>query len=279
MMINKDSLTNRVKHLSEIKGVPSNVILQNYFFDAFLKRLSKSKYSKKFIFKGGFLLSTKLGIDFRSTMDIDFLLKNISLSKENVVTMIKEITSIKIDDEIIFTFKGIQKIKQEDKYGGYSVSLLGTLENIRVTVNIDIATGDPMTPDAIIYDYHCMFDNEVLHFASYNYETIVAEKLETILTRGLGNSRSKDFYDLFIIYKLRWEEINKNTLKKAFYNTCSYRQSNFTKDDAFVIINDIHNNKIVVSRWELYKKKNKYVGDVLFDSVIDSITKIIIDIL
>ena len=148
--------------MSSQKGVPSNVILQDYFFDAFLKRIAKSQYAENFVFKGGFLLSTTLGIDFRSTMDMDFLLTKLAMNKENIKKIFKEIAEIDVDDNITFDFVDINDIRQEDEYGGFNVSLLGRLENVKVVVSIDIATGDPITPSSVSYNYRCLFDNEIL---------------------------------------------------------------------------------------------------------------------
>lgn len=180
MKINKNSLQARIQNLSIQKGVPSNVILQDYFFDAFLKRLAKSKYVDNFVFKGGFLLSATLGIDFRSTMDMDFLITKLMMTKKNIEKIFKEIADIEVDDYIHFEFVDIADIRQEDVYGGFNVYLLGRLENIKVVVSVDVATGDPITPSSVSYKYKCLFDNEVLIFAAYNFETIIAEKLQTI---------------------------------------------------------------------------------------------------
>lgn len=275
MKINKNSLQARINNLSKDKGVPANTILQNYFFDAFLKRLSKSNYKDNFVFKGGFLLSTSLDLNYRATLDIDFLLRNISLSKDNIQKMFKEIIKIKVDDNIVFEFSNIEEIRQEDEYGGYSVSLLGRLENIKVPVNIDIATGDPITPHVITYNYKCLLDNETLLFSAYNLETIIAEKLQTVLRRGLTNSRSKDFYDLYILYKLRWNEIDIANLKEAYKNTCNYRQTIFSKDEALSIVEDIKEDKRMLDRWEAYKKKNTFAIDIQFSSCVTIIFTII----
>lgn len=202
-MISKNALQAKINNLSSKIGVHQNILLKSFFFDEFLKRLETSPYKDNFVFKGGFLLSTSLGIDLRSTMDIDFLLRKLDLSRENIVNIIKEVASINIDDGIIFEFQSINEIREEDEYGRYNVTLLGRFENIKETVNIDIATGDPITPNAINYEYKCLLDNDVLKFKAYNYETIIAEKMQTILFRGIANSRSKDFYDLYIIHKLK----------------------------------------------------------------------------
>ena len=232
MKINKNSSQARVQNLSTQKGVPSNVILQNYFFDAFIKRLASSKYSGNFIFKGGFLLSTSLGIDYRSTMDIDFLLSKLSLEKEKIEKVFKEIISIDVDDLVVFEFNKISNIRENDQYGGLNITLTGKIENIKVPVNIDVAAGDPITPSSVLYTYKCMFDEETINFQSYNYETIISEKLQTLLSRSITNSRSKDFYDLYIITKLKYESIDKDLLFSAFQNTCKYRNTYFSKETA-----------------------------------------------
>ena len=276
MEINKNSLQARIKNLSSQKGVPSNVILQDYFFDAFLKRLAKSQYVENFVFKGGFLLSTTLGIDFRSTMDMDFLLTKLAMNKENIKKIFKEIAEIDVDDNITFKFVDINDIRQEDEYGGFNVSLLGRLENVKVVVSIDIATGDPITPSSVSYNYRCLFDNEILIFAAYNFETIIAEKLQTILNRGVTNSRSKDFYDLYIIYKLRWNDINVSTLKEAFNNTCRYRNTIFSSGHATEIKNQIENDLSMQKRWESFSKKNEFASDISFSDTI-SVLNIILE--
>lgn len=275
MTINKISLQARINNLSSKIGVHQNILLKAFFFDAFLKRLSVSKYSENFVFKGGFLLSTSLGIDLRSTMDIDFLLEKINLEKNNIIKIFMEISSIDVNDNVSFEHVKTEDIRQDDQYGGYNITFLGKLENIKEQISIDIATGDPITPSAINYHYKCIFDEEILYFKAYNYETILAEKIQTILTRGIVNSRCKDFYDVFIIHILRWNNINLNNLKLAFANTCNYRNTLFTKEEAIKIICDIENNIQMLARWNSYKKRNKFVENVTFEDTIKSIKSII----
>ena len=278
MPINKNALQAKINNLSNTTGVHQNILLKSFFFDAFLKRLAASKYSNNFIFKGGFLLSTSLGINLRSTMDIDFLLRKTPLTRENVIDIIKNVVSIDVGDNIIFEISDINEIRQEDKYGGFNLALLGKLENIKEIVNIDIATGDPITPNAISYRYKCLFGEEILNFKAYNYETIIAEKLQTILVRDITNSRSKDLYDLYIIRKLKWETIDVSVLKEAFTNTCRYRNTQFEKEEATKIINNIKNDPQMESRWNSYRKRNKFVGNVDFEEVINT-TLLIINLL
>lgn len=275
MPINKNALQAKINSLSNKTGVHQNILLKSFFFDAFLKRLAVSKYSDNFVFKGGFFLSTSLGINLRSTLDIDFLLRRTPLSRENAINILLEISSIDIKDGICFELKDVSEIRQDDDYGGFNVTLLGRLENIKETVSVDIATGDPITPSAISYQYKCLFDDEALNFKAYNFETIIAEKLQTILARGIANSRSKDFYDLYIIHKLRWETIDNSVLKEAFINTCHYRNTVFNKEEAIKIIDSIKSDPQMENRWNSYRKRNRFAGDVEFKETIDAALLII----
>ena len=275
MPINKNSLQDRINNLSTKTGVHPNILLKSFFFDAFLKRLAASKYADKFVFKGGFFLSTSLGINLRSTMDIDFLLRKMNLTMENIVNVLKEVSLIDIGDNVTFEYQNINEIRQDDEYGGYNIVLLGKLENIKETISIDVATGDPITPSAMDYRYKCLFDEEILSFKAYNFETILAEKLQTILFRGIANSRSKDFYDIFIIYKLRWNDIDTKVLKEAFVNTCNYRGTVFAKDEALRIVDRIKNDSQMESRWKTYSKRNQFAKNIEFKDTLNPLETII----
>lgn len=275
MLINKNSLQARINNLSTKTGVHPNILLKSFFFDAFLKRLAASKYADKFVFKGGFFLSTSLGINLRSTMDIDFLLRKMNLTMENIVNVLKEVSLIDIGDNVTFEYQNINEIRQDDEYGGYNIVLLGKLENIKETISIDVATGDPITPSPMDYRYKCLFDDEILSFKAYNFETILAEKLQTILFRGIANSRSKDFYDIFIIYKLRWNDIDTKVLKEAFVNTCNYRGTVFAKDEALRIVDRIKNDSQMESRWKTYSKRNQFAKNIEFKDTLNPLEIII----
>lgn len=276
MKINKNSLQARIKTIVAQKNVPSNVILQEFFFESFLKRLAKSKYSSNYILKGGCLLSNNLGIDYRSTMDIDFLVTKMSLEKDLIEVTIKEVCLINVDDFVKLHFISIDGIREGDQYGGYKITLLGKLENIKVNIYIDIATGDPITPHAVVYSYKCLFDDCAINIPSYNFETILAEKLQTILSRGITNSRCKDFYDIYIIKTLKFDSINTKDLTAAFKKTCEYRGTVFSKEKAVKIINNLSENKIILDRWANYIKKHPFASNIDFKIVINKILELII---
>lgn len=278
MKTNKNAVQAKINSLSKGLNVKVNVLLATYFFDAFLFRLSKSEYSEDFIFKGGFYLSAIMGIQNRYTKDLDFKLTGQDLEERNLTEIIKEIISLPSDDEITFEFISITPIRDEDQYGGFTVSLQGHLENIKQTVNLDIATGDPITPDAVIYKYKRLLEGDILNFKAYNLETVLAEKIQTVYNRGLLNSRSKDFYDIYIIHKLKWNEINVSDFKQAYRKTCEYRQTVFTKDDAVDVLSRLRKDEQIKLRWLNYVNKNDFASGIDFNDVMkscESITEIL----
>lgn len=270
MKTNKNAVQAKINVLSKELNIKVNVLLATFFFDAFLLRLSKSEYSKDFIFKGGFYLSAIMGIQNRYTKDLDFKLTGQDLEERNLTDIIKEIISVSVEDNITFEFESISPIREEDEYGGFTVSLTGHLENIRQTVNLGIATGDPITPNAVIYKYKRLLEEDTLDFQAYNLETVMAEKIQTVYNRGLLNSRSKDFYDIYIIYKLKWNEINIPDLKAAFKKTCEYRETIFTKESAFNVLLKLEKDELIKSRWLNYVKKNDFAFGIKFDEVMQS---------
>ena len=237
-----------------------------------------SKYGDKLILKGGLYLSSLLGVTNRNTVDIDFYMKSLKMEKENVVSIVEEIISEKSDDLIEFKILNVRDIRKEDIYGGFSIELIGKLDNVRQIFMIDIATGDPIIPSEKNYSYACLVSKEILPIKVYSLETVVAEKLETVLSKQFANSRSKDYYDLFILRITQLQNINLNDLKKAFKETCSYRNFSSTKDEAIFLMSEIRKNEILNSRWNQYKNKNKYAENISFYQTIDAIIGWIIDV-
>ena len=270
-MINKDSLKARANNLSKELNVPQNVIYNRFFFDAFLSRLAISPYKDKLVLKGGLYLSSLLGLDTRVTMDIDFYLKRLSLERGKTIKLIEDIISIDIQDGISFEMVGSENIRLDDLYGGFRVMLLVRLDNLRYQFSVDIATGDPIVPSEQNYDYKCLVTGEILKLKSYSLESVVAEKLETVLSKGIANSRSKDFYDLYVLRKTQFRNINKNILKDAWSKTCDYIAFLISKDEALGLINEITKNREINKRWMSYGKKVKYAENLSFKEVIKSI--------
>ena len=275
MKINKNSLQARINNLSKELNVHANVLLVSFFFDAFISRLAKSIHTDKFVFKGGFYLATLLGVKNRYTADIDFLLRKESMDENRLKEIFSDIIATDADDSITFEIADISPIRDEDAYGGYSILLTGHLENVRQSFHVDVATGDPITPTDIEYSYQSLISNETIAFRAYNLETVIAEKLQTILSRGLLNSRCKDYYDIYIINQLQRKNISIPDLKKSFETTCQYRKTPFEKVESLLILEEISKSNILQNRWSNYARKASYAKDITFEAMVESCKEIL----
>lgn len=274
--MNKDKVMAMIRKRSIESGVSVNTLLLTYFFERFLVRLSGSTYKTDLILKGGFLISSIMGIETRTTMDMDMSLRNRNLDTDTIRTAVEGIISKTSDDEVNFEISSIEEIKIEDKYPGYCVSIIGKLSNIRQPFSIDIATGDPITPSAIEYRYKSVFsDGHDISIVSYNLETIVAEKLETIVSRRTDNSRSKDFYDLHLIWTLKKEQLEFDKIFRAIRTTFAYRGTEYKTEDILREIEDIRANEGFRRRWDTYCRKNAYVDKISFDDMLNELSDIV----
>ena len=275
MKINKNALQARINNLSKEMNVHANVLLVSFFFDAFISRLAKSIYADKFVFKGGFYLATLLGVKKRYTADIDFLLRKESMDENRLREIFSDIIATNADDSITFEIADISPIRDEDAYGGFSILLTGHLENVRQSFHVDVATGDPITPTDIEYSYQSLISNETIAFRAYNLETVVAEKLQTILSRGMLNSRCKDYYDIYIINQLQRKNISIPDLKKGFVTTCQYRKTPFEKEESLLILEEISRSNILQTRWNNYARKASFAKDITFEATVESCKEIL----
>lgn len=270
--MNSMQIKSKLKNISKEKNIDFNTLLRLYMYDRFIERLSISKYKHNFILKGGFYLSTFFGIENRNTMDIDTAFKNADFNEENVVKMIKEIISIDISDNAKINFLGIEEIRDEDEYGGFRINLIVELYEIKEKFHIDIATGDPITPKEISYKYKTLLDNKVFTVWAYNIETVLAEKIETILNRLEVNGRMRDFYDVYLIYTKEWKKINRETLKKAIKKTFNKRSF---RGDIIENLTIIKYSEVLKNRWKKYANKYDYAKNIEFDEIIKCLENII----
>ena len=277
--MNKAKVNAMIRKKSEESGVSINTLLLLYFFETFLEGMAESKYKTNLIIKGGFLLSSMLGIETRTTMDMDMALANRTLDENTAKEIFDEIALVASKDEINFEVQSISEIKIEDKYPGFRVSILGRLENIRQPFSVDIATGDPITPEAIEYRYKSVFDSSrEIKVLSYNLETIIAEKLETAVSRKTDNSRSKDFYDLYIVFSLMMDSVDVDLLREATEKTFGYRRTEFSVEGIITDLENIREDAGFKRRWDTYCKRNEYVDDVDFNDVIKKIEASVLEI-
>ncbi|MHA1226574.1 MAG: nucleotidyl transferase AbiEii/AbiGii toxin family protein [Candidatus Hodarchaeales archaeon] len=273
--MDKQSLTHKTHVIANQTGLPFNTVLTHFFLEVVLSRIAVSIHDKNFIFKGGFLLSNILGIDTRTTVDIDLLITGIDMTDVNVRTLVNQALNQKITPEVLCEIQSIEPIHEEDQYGGYRVRILCRLDNIRQVVPLDIATGDPITPGKIQYEYNPLYLGKPIQLASYNIETMLAEKIETVYRRGLANSRCKDFYDIHIIWSGKRILINYEVLREAFEKTCSYR---FTKADKYEfkeLLAMMKNDNQIAKRWRAYVNRNSYAKGIKFIDTLNTMIEII----
>lgn len=239
-----------------------------FFFERFLERLSHSKYKFNFVIKGGLLISSMIGIDNRTTMDMDTTVKGVPLKEDVIKNIILEILGIEVGDGIQFEVTDITHIREEDEYENFRVHLTAIFGKIRNAMKIDITTGDVITPKEIEYVYPCMFREEGLKVLAYPIETILAEKYESVIKRNISTTRMRDFYDLYSLYRLRKEEIDFGVLKQAILSTAGKRDSMSFIQEANEIINDIKEDSYLKELWKVYLKDNPYIKELdFFDTV------------
>lgn len=272
--MNKAKLTALCHKISKQTGLTFNSVMTYYFLEIILKKLSQSSYADHYIFKGGFLLSNVIGVESRSTVDIDFLFHKQTLSEENVQQQLEEILTESKDD-IQFSIQSISSIKESDNYGGYRATILCQLENIKQIIHLDIATGDIVTPHPVTYAYKAIFNDESFSIIAYTIETILAEKLQTIYSRNFLNSRSKDFYDVYILSKLKKNDIDFRQLNVACQRSFSYRETELDYNEIVQLMESFKTDPIQQQQWQNYSNKYSYTKGISFSEILDEIVNLV----
>ncbi len=273
--MNSMQLKDKLKKISNEKHVDLNTLLRLYMYDRFIERLSVSRYKDNFILKGGFYLSTLFGVENRSTIDIDTAFRNANFDEKTIVKMVKEVLAIEINDNAKLVYLGIMPIRDDDEYGGFRVDIQVELDNVKEKFHIDIATGDPITPKEVRYKYIPLLETNYIDLYAYNMETVLAEKIETILNRSELNGRMRDFYDVYLIFTKYWENINIANFRKAIDRTFSKREY---FGNPFETIDLLRNSDVIKSRWNIYQRKYDYAKNITFDNILDCLEKMMKEI-
>lgn len=269
------SLKGRIKNYAKRNNIAAQVVLQNYMFERFLERLSVSEYSEKFVVKGGMLIAAIVGLDTRSTMDLDTTLRNLPLTEKQILTALDSICEIDLNDEVSFEIKSVDPIRKDDVYGGYCVRLNANYDTIITPLSIDISTGDIITPSAVKYEFAGIFDENIkISLWGYNIETVMAEKVETILSRGVFTTRPRDFYDVYILGTT--QEYNKEVFIKALNATALHRGSLEKIADVNEIIKQLSFSADLNDMWMKYQKKFAYAKDITYADIMDVLKAIVL---
>ena len=255
-------LKDLIRNLSREKSADAQLLMRNYMMERFLERISLSEYRDKFILKGGMLVAAMVGLDARSTMDLDATVKGANVNVEEIENLISAIVSVPIDDGVKFQLKSISEIMDEAEYPGIRVSMTTTFDGVVTPLKIDISTGDAITPREVRYSFKLMLEDRSIDIWAYNLETVLAEKLETIITRTTTNTRMRDFYDIYILDQLHGNTLNRQTLYDALLATAKKRGTERHLAEAVDVLNEVESSPVMQKLWESYRRKFSYAADL-----------------
>ncbi len=268
-------LKDLIRNLSKENGIEQHILIRKYMMERFLERVSKSAYNDSFILKGGLLVSAFIGVELRATMDIDTTIKGLPLNVSEIEKIITEISAINLNDNVSFKIKKLDEIMEEAEYSGIRVSMEALLDGARIPLKIDISTGDVITPREIVYSYKLMFEDREISIMTYPIETVLAEKLETVISRSVTNTRMRDFYDMHLLLKL--QKIDSEILSTALEKTAIQRGSLKLLENAEIVLKSVENDDTIKKLWEEYQEKYSYAKDYTFIDVMSSIRKLSIE--
>lgn len=266
-MSNAMSLKAKIRNIAKRENISAQVILQNYMFERLLVRLSASEYKEKFVLKGGMLVAAIVGLANRATMDMDTTLKNLPLTSEAILSALEQICDLPLDDGVKFEIGTVSPIRDDDIYGGYRVMLTARFDTLVTPLSIDVSTGDVITPHAVQYSFSEIFDNEKTYeLWAYNIETVLAEKVETILRRGVFNTRPRDFYDAYILAST--QKFDKGIFRDALKATTAHRGTEQQISDVPSIIRNIEDSSELKAMWNKYRRQFAYAADIEYDTIL-----------
>ena len=269
-----EQIKGRIKSVAKQNNADARTLMRIYMMERFLERLAQSEYRDNFIIKGGILVTAMIGVAHRSTMDIDTSMKNLNMSAEDALRVVNQVKDIDLDDGVSFDVKDVSNIMDEMEYPGIRVTMNANVGRLITPLKIDISTGDVITPRAIEFNYDLLLEDRSISLWSYNLETILAEKLQTVLARGILNTRMRDFYDIRMLLDTYEDKVNKAVLKDAFAATCKKRGTDNLQEQAEEIIKIIEADEQLQVLWRAYQKKYSYAAEIDYASVISGVRKL-----
>jgi len=269
-----EQIKGRIKSVAKQNNADARTLMRIYMMERFLERLTQSEYRDNFIIKGGILVTAMIGVAHRSTMDIDTSMKNLNLSAEDALRVVNQVKDIDLDDGVSFEVKDVSNIMDEMEYPGIRVTMNANVGRLITPLKIDISTSDVITPRAIEFNYDLLLEDRSIKLWSYNLETILAEELQTVLARGILNTRMRDFYDIRMLVDTYEDKVNKAVLKDAFAATCKKRGTDNLQEQAEEIVKIIEADEQIQVLWRAYQKKYSYAADIDYASVIRGVRKL-----
>jgi predicted nucleotidyltransferase component of viral defense system len=267
-----------IKKMAAEKNISAQLVMQNYMLERLLERISVSQYQSNLILKGGFLISAIVGLDTRATMDLDTTIRGFDVTHDTVRGIFEEIGATPVEDNVKFEVLNTSDIREGDDYPGIRVAMKANYPPLAVPLSVDVTTGDKITLRAIEYSFKLLFDDRTIKIMAYNLETVLAEKLETIVTRGIANTRPRNFYDIYILYQLRGNECDRSVLKSALEETASRRKSLAVMSDYKAVVNTIAESERMKGFWRKYQTDFDYAKDIDFTDICHLIVQIMDEI-
>ncbi len=274
MITTARQLKDLIRNLSKKKSADAQILMRNYMMERFLERIALSDYKDRFILKGGMLVAAMVGLDARATMDMDATIKGANVSVEDVENIISSILSVPLEDGVEFRVKWISEIMEEAEYPGVRVSLETTFDGVRTPLKIDISTGDVITPREVRYSFKLMLEDRSIDVWAYNLETVLAEKLETIITRTTTNTRMRDFYDIAILQQLYGSTLDPHVLHDALLATAHKRGTERHLAEAAEVFDEVENSPVMQDLWAAYQKKFSYASDLGWNTVMAAVRQL-----
>ena len=271
MITTARQLKDLIRNLSKKKSADAQILMRNYMMERFLERISLSDYKDRFILKGGMLVAAMVGLDARSTMDLDATVKGATVNVEDVESIISSILSVPMEDGVEFQVKRISEIMEEADYPRVRVSMETTFDGVRTPLKIDISTGDVITPREIRYSFKLMLEERSIEVWAYNLETVLAEKLETVISRNVTNTRMRDFYDIHILQQLYGESLCGSVLRDALAATATKRGTLAQMKDAATVFDEVEESPVMENLWRSYQKNYSYAAELSWHMVMDSV--------
>jgi predicted nucleotidyltransferase component of viral defense system len=273
-MRNLRQLKDLIKNMAKEKDINSQILLRNYMLERLLERISLSEFKNKFILKGGMLVAAIVGVDMRATVDMDATIKSYPVTLDSIQDILDSILSVPIDDGVDMKLINIKEIRAEDEYAGFRLSMEALMDGARIPLKVDITTGDEITPKEVVYKFDLLLEDRSIEILAYNIETVIAEKFETVIARGIANTRMRDFYDIYILLKVQGHNIDKDILSKATIATAEKRGSKSILLDGELVLKEVFESEILGNEWIRYQKQYSYSADISWGEVKEAVLEI-----
>lgn len=263
-----------IKNISKQRGINAQLLLRNYMFERLLKRIAHSDFNQHFVLKGGVLVASIIGVDLRSTMDMDATIQGYPMSQNAIENAFLDIVAISLEDGVTFSLIKVEPIRDEAEYNGFRLSILAQLDEVRLPLKVDLTTGDKITPKEIEYSYQLLLEDRKIDVLAYPIETVLAEKLETMMTRGTANTRLRDFYDIYALLETKENSLNTDQLQKALLSTASHRGSEGLLQEGEAILREVFQSSYMEQLWERYQKQYRYAADINWEAIEDAVFRL-----